>query len=62
VTNEAGDPRPDATMVLNPVFPDGFTSGLGWMIFQRNAAGQVASSRRARSSVMFSVLSISSFR
>jgi hypothetical protein len=33
--------RPDATIVLNPVFRDGFTSGLGWMIFQRDSAGRV---------------------
>jgi hypothetical protein len=33
--------RPDATIVLNPVLRDGFTSGLGWMIFQRDSAGRV---------------------
>ena len=33
--------RPDATIVLNPMFRDGFTSGLGWMIFQRDRAGRV---------------------
>jgi len=33
--------RPDATIVLNPVFRDGFTSGLGWMIFQRDSVGRV---------------------
>ncbi len=36
------DRGPAGTMTLNPVFPDGFSSGLGWIVVRRDAAGRVA--------------------
>ena len=33
--------RPDVTLVLIPVFPDGFQSGAGWVIVRRDASGRV---------------------
>ena len=32
--------RPDSTVVLTPVYPDGFSSPLGWIVFQRDGAGR----------------------
>jgi CubicO group peptidase (beta-lactamase class C family) len=33
--------RPDVTLALIPVFPDGFQSGAGWVIVRRDASGRV---------------------
>ena len=33
--------RPGVTLVLIPVFPDGFQSGAGWVLVRRDAAGRV---------------------
>ncbi len=35
--------RPDATIPLTPVYTDGFSSSLGWIVFQRNPAGRIVS-------------------
>jgi CubicO group peptidase (beta-lactamase class C family) len=35
--------RPDATIRLTPVYADGFSSPLGWIVFRRDAAGAVVS-------------------
>lgn len=32
--------RPDSEIVLTPVYPDGFPSPLGWIVFHRDAAGR----------------------
>jgi CubicO group peptidase (beta-lactamase class C family) len=32
---------PAATLQLNPVFPDGFQSGAGWVVLRRDGAGRV---------------------
>ena len=32
--------RPDSEIVLTPVYPDGFSSSLGWIVFHRDAAGR----------------------
>ena len=32
--------RPDSEIALTPVFPDGFSSPLGWIVFHRDAAGR----------------------
>ena len=32
---------PAGTLLLNPVFPDGFQSGAGWVVVRRDAAGRV---------------------
>jgi CubicO group peptidase (beta-lactamase class C family) len=33
--------RPDVTLVLLPVFPDGFQSGAGWVLVRRDPSGRV---------------------
>jgi len=33
--------RPEGTVTLSPVFPDGFQTGLGWVIVRRDASGRV---------------------
>ena len=33
--------RPQVTLVLLPVFPDGFQSGAGWVIVRRDASGRI---------------------
>jgi CubicO group peptidase (beta-lactamase class C family) len=33
--------RPEGTMTLSPAFPDGFQSGVGWVIVRRDASGRV---------------------
>jgi CubicO group peptidase (beta-lactamase class C family) len=33
--------RPEGTMTLSPAFPDGFQSGVGWVIARRDASGRV---------------------
>jgi CubicO group peptidase (beta-lactamase class C family) len=32
---------PSATVALTPVFPDGFASGLGWIVLRRDGSGRV---------------------
>ena len=32
--------RPDSEIVLTPVYPDGFSSSLGWIVFHRDGAGR----------------------
>ena len=32
--------RPDSDIVLTPVYPDGFSSSLGWIVFHRAGAGR----------------------
>jgi CubicO group peptidase (beta-lactamase class C family) len=32
--------RPDSEIALTPVFPDGFSSPLGWIVFHRDASGR----------------------
>ena len=32
--------RPDSDIVLTPVYPDGFSSSLGWIVFHRDGAGR----------------------
>jgi CubicO group peptidase (beta-lactamase class C family) len=34
--------RPDSEIVLTPVYPDGFSSPLGWIVFHRDPAGRPA--------------------
>ena len=33
---------PQGTIALTPVFPDGFSSGLGWIVVRRDGAGKVS--------------------
>jgi CubicO group peptidase (beta-lactamase class C family) len=35
--------RPDTTIALTPVYADGFSSALGWIVFRRDAAGRIVS-------------------
>lgn len=35
--------RPDTTIALTPVYTDGFSSPLGWIVFRRDAAGRIVS-------------------